>query len=208
MKAKLRAVLLLLMDLAMVVMEWRALSDTWRGSGTKMLRYYTNDSNILAMAVCAVCLPVGLFCLLKDRPLPKWMQRIRHIAASCLMVTFIVAACILVPMEAHNTFYDFMIEGDYLYVHTLCPLLMLLSVAVQGGKRLTAKHALAAVIPTAIYGAVSIFMNIRGAYEGPYPFLRVMRQPVYMSVLWCIVIVGGNFCIAWLAGKLAGGKKV
>lgn len=207
MKAKLRAVLLLLMDLAMVVMEWNVLSDTWRGSRTRMLRYYTNDSNILAMVICGGCLLAGIVCLLRGCPMPKWTQCIRHIGASCLMVTFIVAACILVPMEAGNTFYGFMLEGSSLYVHTVCPLLMLLTVAVQDGQRLTAKHAWTAVIPTAVYGAVSIGMNIRGAYEGPYPFLRVMRQPVYMSVLWCIAIVGGNFVIAWLVGKLAGGKK-
>ena len=40
--------------------------------------------------------------------------------------------------------------------------------------------------------------------EGPYPFLYVYKQPVYMSVLWCVIILGGAYLIAlllWLTGK-------
>jgi len=34
--------------------------------------------------------------------------------------------------------------------------------------------------------------------NGPYPFLRVNEQPVYMSVLWVAVIMGGAYLLAWL----------
>ena len=38
--------------------------------------------------------------------------------------------------------------------------------------------------------------------EGPYPFLRVYEQPVYMSIIWVIVILGSAYGIAFLLASL------
>lgn len=206
MRMRIRTALLLLIDLAMVALEWRALSGAWRDSGVRMLRYYTQDSNLLAMAVCGVCLAGEVGCLIRNRPLQEWMRIARYISACCLMVTFLVAALVLAPMEPGETLRSIMLKGNLLYLHTVCPLMMLLSAMLHRGKRLTAKHALCALAPTVIYGAVSIAMNVRGAYSGPYPFLRVTRQPVYTSALWCVVIFGGNYAVARLIGRLSGGE--
>ena len=67
---------------------------------------------------------------------------------------------------------------------------------------LDAKSAFTATIPTLIYAIVLIILNILGVVDGPYPFLRVMNQPVYMSFVWFIVIVGGAFFLALLLQKL------
>ena len=55
-----------------------------------------------------------------------------------------------------------------------------------------------AVYFTIAYAIVFITLNILKVYEGPYPFLMVYKQPVYMSIIWFILIVGGAFGI----GKL------
>ena len=48
---------------------------------------------------------------------------------------------------------------------------------------------------TIAYAIVFITLNILKVYEGPYPFLMVYKQPVYMSIVWFILIVGGAFGI-------------
>lgn len=202
MKNKLMLLLLLAVDIAMVVMEWRVYSAEWRSSGPRMLRYYTNSSNVLAMLVCAVCAVCELACLMKGCALPGWTQVLRYVASCCLMVTLIVAACILVPMTPGESLYGFMIRGSYLYIHTLCPLIMLAACLLHGGTALTAKHALIAVAPTVVYGIITLIMNARRVYLGPYFFCRIDLQPWYMTCVWFTVIIGGNFIVSWLIGKL------
>ena len=62
-----------------------------------------------------------------------------------------------------------------------------------------------AIYFTLIYAAIFITLNILKVYEGPYPFLMVYKQPVYMSIIWFILIVGGAFGIGkgimWVKNK-------
>jgi hypothetical protein len=37
--------------------------------------------------------------------------------------------------------------------------------------------------------------------DGPYPFLHVYEQPVYMSIIWFAAILGGAYFMAWLLLK-------
>ena len=202
-KMRLHILLMLAIDLAMVAMEWSVLSRAWKSDGAWMLRFYTQSSNVLAMFVCAICAACEIFCLVRGCALPGWEQIIRYISTCCLMVTMIVAACILVPMDKSNTFRSFMLEGGLLYLHTLCPIVMLAGCLIHGGAPLTVQHALIAIIPTVIYGVVTLIMNAKRIYSGPYFFFRIHQQPWYMTVMWMCVIVGGNFVVSWLLGKLS-----
>lgn len=203
MRMRLHILLMLAIDIAMVAMEWPVISREWRSSGAWMLRYYTQSSNVLAMLVCAVCAACEVYCLVRGCALPRWEQMIRYISTCCLMVTMIVAACILVPMDKSQSFRGFMLEGGMLYLHTLCPLVMLAGCLLHGGAPLTAKHALIAVIPTVIYGIITLVMNAKRIYSGPYFFFEIYRQTWYETVMWFAIIIGGNFAVSWIVGKLS-----
>ena len=203
MKFNLHTLLLLAIDLAMIAMEGSTLARAWNSDGPRMLRFYTQSSNVLALFTCILCAACEIFCLVRGCALPRWEQIIRYISACCLMVTMIVAACILVPLDKGNTFRGFMLEGGLLYLHTLCPLVMLAGCLLHGGAPLTTAHAMIAVIPTIIYGIVTLIMNAKMIYIGPYFFFRIHQQPWYMTVMWMTVIVGGNFIVSWLLGKLS-----
>ncbi len=204
MKLRLLPLILLLIDAAMIYFESTTLSRIWRSSGPSMLRYYTQSSNVWALIACSVCAACEIVCLIGGYALPGWTRLVRFVATCCLMVTMIVAACILVPLSGNTSFRSFMLEGDMFYLHTLCPLLMLLTCLLHAGAPLTARHALIAIIPTVIYGAITLTMNIRRVYSGPYFFFEVYRQPVYMTVVWCFVIIGGNFLVSWLLTRVQG----
>jgi len=201
MKTQMKILLLLAVDIAMVAMEWPVISREWKSSGAWMLRFYTQSSNVLAMFVCAVCAACEIVCLVRGCALPGWAQLMRYVSACCLMVTMIVAACILVPMNPGESFRGFMLEGGLLYLHTVCPLVMLAGCMIAGGAKLTAVHALIAVIPTVIYGIITLVMNFKRIYAGPYFFFQIYRQPWYETVMWMAVIIAGNFIVSWLVGK-------
>ncbi len=202
-KLRLHILLMLAIDIAMIAMEWPVVSREWKSSGAWMLRFYTQSSNVLAMFVCIICAACEVVCLIRGCALPRWEQLIRYVSTCCLMVTMIVAACILVPMDRSQSFRGFMLEGALLYLHTLCPLVMFAGCLLHGGAPLTAKHAMIAVVPTVVYGIITLVMNAKRIYSDPYFFFRIYRQPWYETVMWFVIIIGGNFVVSWLLGKLS-----
>ena len=43
---------------------------------------------------------------------------------------------------------------------------------------------------TLLYGITLILLNVLKVVVGPYPFLMVYNQTVWMSILWCVIILG------------------
>ena len=136
---------------------------------------------------------------------PKTEDTDRVLAAGLLSVTFIVVLAVLSPMRGDgiNGWLYMLFNKDFTFLHTLCPILTILSfVLFEKEPHLNTKSAFTATIPTLVYAILLIILNIVGAVDGPYPFLRVMNQPLYMSFVWFIVIVGGAFFLALLLQKL------
>lgn len=190
-----RRKVMLALDILLILMELLALTVSWMESGARIFRYYTQDSNLLALMVSALCLAKNLSCIRRGTGMPGWTRKLRYLAASCLMMTLLVSAFLLVPVEGRG-FSAFMLEGKYLYLHTLCPLLMLLQLFLHAGPGLGEGDALAALVPTIIYGAVSLMMNAAQVYSGPYPFLRIREQEGYVTAVGCIAVLGVNYFAA------------
>lgn len=171
-----------------------------KSNGAGMLRFYTVDSNLLGAAACAVSVFFILRRQINGKAAPDWAEILKYVAVCCLMVTFLVVVLVLAPMFGGASAYRAMLtQGDMLYHHLLCPLLILLSFLLFD--RVPVKTAVAAgyaVIPTLLYAAVTVTLNILGIMEGPYPFLRVYDQPVWVSCVWFIVILVGAFGLAAL----------
>ena len=203
MKHVVRRRVMLALDIVMIALEAYALAHSWAESGAKLFRYYTQNSNILAMIVSIICLAQNIACLGRKSRMPGWTKKLRYLAASCLMLTLVIAGFFLVPTDSDLSFSSFMLQGKYLYLHTLCPVLMLVQLFVHAGPRLREKHALLALIPTVIYGAVSLMMNAWGVYSGPYPFLRVRSQEGYVTTVGCIAVLGVNYFISRVLAALS-----
>ena len=58
------------------------------------------------------------------------------------------------------------------------------------------------LIPTGIYGLILLVLNAAGVVKGPYPFLLVHAQPVYMTLVWILVILAANFALSLLVSAL------
>jgi len=201
-RLSLRMLMLLAADIALVALEFLVLQDTWRSSGTNMLRYYTHDSNLFALAVSFICALSTVYSLISGKKPHRLLKSLRLTAASGLMVTFLVCIFILGPLNGGPSISLYiaeirssMLEGSGLYLHTVCPLLLCFSfLFLEDAASLPRSHALLILPSTILYGAVTLFNNYTRAYSGPYPFFHVYRQPAYMTALWCVLILLG----AWL----------
>ncbi|MDD3214227.1 MAG: hypothetical protein PHY64_11165, partial [Eubacteriales bacterium] len=193
-----RRAALLILNAAIILLELQGLRLSVQAFGVSLVQFYTQDSNLLALAA-SLTLVFALLKNGKDGSIPKWVSLFNYMAACCLAVTFVVVVCVLSPMEGEGGYTVMLLSGSMLYHHLLCPVLMLFSfVVLEPAPSPARKYALVALAPTAIYAAAAIALNLVGVLDGPYPFLHVTTQPVYESVLWFAVILGGAYAIARL----------
>ena len=201
----------LAVNLAVVALEVVGAALMSRESGLGMFWFYTVDSNLLAMLACAVCAFFEARGLVRGEPMPPFAKTLKYVAASCLALTFAVVICVLVPMSGPHALEYALLRGSMLYHHLLCPIGVIASYALlEREPPLKRGSMIWALLPTAAYAAVTVACNAAGVLEGPYPFLRVNEQPLYMTAVWAVVILGGALLLAWavsMAGRARRSKN-
>ena len=116
-----------------------------------------------------------------------WTVYQRYISSCMLLMTFIVTTCVLVPMGGDAK--QLLFSGNGLYHHLLVPILSIASyLLIEQHVKSPSAIAVPTVI-TFIYGAVMLWLNYRGLFDGPYPFFRVKQQSAGSTVLWMAVLI-------------------
>ena len=178
-------------NLLIVIFEVIALILYMNRNHTLSLEFYTMDSNILALIT-------SILFLVFYKKEYKWINNLRFITTSCLMVTFIVVVTVLIPVYKYN-YQDFLLRGSMLYLHILCPVISTISYIFFEKK--SQKNYLG-VVSIIVYDLILITLNLLKIVDGPYPFLRIYEQSVLMSIIWFILITGGCYIIGVLLNKL------
>ena len=164
-----------------IVLEVIGLSLSFKRSRWRMLQFYTQLSNIIAL------LSSLLFLFAAEKA--AWL---RFTGVCMLIMTFFVTLLILVPMGAG--FKKMMLTNSGLFHHTLCPILSAASYI------LWEPHTTLWVIPvvlTFIYGMIMLCLNWKEIVDGPYPFFRVRHQSALATVLWYIALIAAILLISF-----------
>ena len=167
--------------------------------GAGLFFYYTELSNILVLLSSFFFLLSFFFNVWKGCGTNFPTHLFRFAATSASTLTFLVVVTVLIPMVGAPV--QLLFGGSMLFHHTLCPLLSMVSFMLfekEETRNLKYKHLPFALIFTLIYGAIFIVLNVLRVYDGPYPFLRVYNQPVWMSIIWFVVIIGMAGLISFL----------
>jgi hypothetical protein len=210
-KSKIKLKIALILNIIIVIFEILGVILTFKRLGVGTLKYYTTESNLLAFVSSAIFTYYSIKALKKDNPkiIPNWIKIFKFMTTTCLTVTFIVVVAVLAPFS-EGGYKHMLFDRDLLYYHLLCPLISIISfIFFETNSSFSIKHSLIATIPTIIYAAISVTLNILYIMRGPYPFLYVYEQPVYMSIIWTILIVGGAFLLNTLlriSGKVISNK--
>ena len=189
---------MLYLDIVIILGEIVGLVLATFENGWGQFVFYTQNSNyfLLAATLAHFC------CLLKKKPVPKAVNRLKYIASCTTTVTFVVAVTVLLPMYKRP--YITFLNGANIFQHTLCPILGFASLPFMDP--VEKRDCRLALIPTGLYALLFVPLNYFRVYDGPYPFLRVHSQPWYMSVLWLFAIGAVSFVIAVLLRKVCGKK--
>ena len=202
MNEKLRKVILIVIQLGVAVLECIGIVICYRDFGWRMIQYYTEDSNIFSMLACLNMAAFTLRELLTGKETPQWACRMSYMATCYLTLTFLVVLFVLGPDPSMGGYMGVLVKGASLEHHTLCPIFSVLSFLFLEKEPLGRHEVLVSLIPTFVYGAVVIILNLLHILDGPYPFLHIYRQTIQMSFFWAVLIFGGAFVISALLWQL------
>lgn len=156
----------------------------------EMFIYYTNLSNLIALLSCLLTLGTHFF--FPEGSFARFASLLRYVATCMTTVTMLVVVCVLVPMQGIKMLY----QGNFFCFHLVCPALMLSSFLSCKETLFSKKQAYIGTLPTLLYGTAALVANCLGILNGPYPFLMVRNQPVYVSVFWCVAVFGIAYGVA------------
>lgn len=198
----------ILCNAAIVRMELWAIPMSWDGVHEQMFTFYTENSNLFAMAVSALMVLCQIWALIFGREIPRWVKNLKYMATCCLALTLLTVVFVLAPMYGPSGHYIMLCTSSMLYNHLLNPVVACLSfVLFERQPALPKRAVFYPLIPTLLYGLPVLALNILKVMEGPYPFLKVYQQPLWASCAWAVAIIGGNLLIARALWALGGNKQ-
>lgn len=191
-------------NLLVFAFELIGLHKVYGEVGNMWLIYYTQLSNIFLLVAAVINIVGAARCLVsgRDGNLPMCAWRIFHAAVSATTVTFLVVVLVLSWM--YGDLWYILTAGSMLYTHTLCPLIALGTFVGFAPKEFKKVDAIKATSFTVVYGLIAIVLNVARVLEGPYPFLYVYEQPVWVTVFWIVTIISGAYALSRLilVGKI------
>ncbi len=187
------------MNLAIIFFEIIGFMLAFSYNGWNVFVYYTQDSNALALiaAILFVCSAMWQEQGHKHKKFDKFVHMLKYMAVVSVTLTLIVVITIL-SWTTKYTLWQLLTQHSMLFHHTICPILCIVSFLFCEKYNYQKKHAWVGIGFTLMYAVVTIFLNLIGELEGPYPFLKVYSQPWWASLLWCVTILGGAYAIARL----------
>ena len=182
---------LLILNILIILLEILGFALTLKLTKSIAIQYYTEDSNLL-MLITSI---IFTYYLIAKKEIPKWLDILYHMAVLGLTITFLVVLFVLAPMYNFN-YVGLLFNGIMLFFHTLCPILAIVTYLFFYKNKITKKHLPYTMLFTIIYSVIIIICNICRVIEGPYPFLMIYKQPIYLSIIWVIVIDGGAYLLS------------
>lgn len=120
---------------------------------------------------------------------------LRYVSTACLVLTLV--GTFYVATTTGENYLDSFIKGSHLFNNLLCPIVSFVSFTMfEGDKRLNKKKTIwYALIPTVIYGIIMLVCNVTNTFTGPYSFMMINDNPVYVTVIVFIVTIILNYVI-------------
>ena len=167
-----------ILNLIIVILELITLSREIKEKRFKKgFVYYTQLSNRLTLTSSILLVIFGQ---------KKYVEIFRFLSVSMLVMTFFVTAFVLVPMSGKVK--AFLWTGNGKYHHVIIPILSAVSYLFTEDKA-PLRWIWLPILVTLIYGLIIIYLNIKEIIEGPYPFFKIKKIGMKMTVIWMAALL-------------------
>lgn len=153
--------------------------------------YYSDNAGMFALSSSIIYV---IIVLAKKEPNFLCLA-LRYVSTACLVLTLV--GTFYVATTTGENYLDSFIKGSHLFNNLLCPIVSFVSFTMfEGDRRLNKKKTIwYALIPTVIYGIIMLVCNVSNTFTGPYSFMMVNDNPVYLTVIVFIVTIILNYVI-------------
>lgn len=153
--------------------------------------YYSDNAGMFALSSSIIYVIVVL-----TKKEPNFLSlALRYVSTTCLVLTLV--GTFYVATTTGENYLDSFIKGSHLFNNLLCPIVSFVSFTMfEGDRRLNKKKTIRyALIPTVIYGIIMLVCNVSNTFTGPYSFMMINDNPVYVTVIVFIVTIILNYVI-------------
>lgn len=153
--------------------------------------YYSDNAGMFALSSSIIYVIVAL-----TKKEPNFLSlALRYVSTTCLVLTLV--GTFYVATTTGENYLDSFIKGSHLFNNLLCPIVSVISFTLfEGDRRLNKKKTIwYALIPTVIYGIIMLVCNVSNTFTGPYSFMMINDNPVYVTVIVFIVTIILNYVI-------------
>ena len=153
--------------------------------------YYSDNAGMFALSSSIIYVIIVL-----AKKEPNFLSlALRYVSTTCLVLTLV--ATFYVATTTGENYLDSFIKGSHLFNNLLCPIVSSISFTMfEGDRRLNKKKTIwYALIPTVIYGIIMLVCNVSNTFTGPYPFMMINDNPVYLTVIVFVVTIILNYVI-------------
>lgn len=161
--------------------------------GLKTFRMFTVLSNMLVAIASAMTIPFAVDGIIKKNyHLPRWIVALTFTGVTCVTLTFLIALTVL---SAHAGFVEMMLAGGNLYLHTLVPIMAIVSfLFVNAYHTVKLRTCFIAIIPVFFYAmtyliSVAVIGQENGGWRDHYHFLEIM--PWYAALALILSLAFG-----------------
>ena len=153
--------------------------------------YYSDNAGMFALSSSIIYV---IIVLAKKEPNFLCLA-LRYVSTTCLVLTLV--GTFYVATTTGENYLDSFIKGSHLFNNLLCPIVSFVSFTMfEGDRRLNKKKTIwYALIPTVIYGIIMLVCNLTNTFTGPYSFMMINDNPVYVTVIVFIVTIILNYVI-------------
>ena len=163
--------------------------------GIKTFRMFTVLSNILMALAAALSIPFAVDGIRnRNFHLSRWIVNLSFVSVTGVSLTFLLSLCLLAPQMG---FVRIMVAEGNLFLHTLVPILSILSfIFINDYHTVRIRTSLVAIIPVSIYAVIYLIFVIfigeeNGGWRDHYHLEDLMPWP-----LVAILVFGITFGIA------------
>ena len=146
-------------------------------------RYFTTDSNVLCALSCLCTLPWLIGAMFSGEScLPRPLLLFRFAGTAAVTVTFLTVMAFLGP----TTGYRPLLTGHGFWMHLLCPVLAVLSLALEKSEPFSFPETLWGMLPTVVYSLVYLYEVVlkKDGWEDFYGFDRGGKWPVSIVLMY------------------------
>ena len=189
---------ILVFALAGMILQFSVSRPWWSA-----FRLFALYSSLLMLPACSMhAVFEGRILRSKGFFVPSFVHICKYVSACCAAVTFLGSIFVIAPLSGGiRALPDLMLRMPGLFLRLLCPLSAVVSCMYVDRTALPDRRvAVLPVMAAGFYALLLILLNLTRTLRGPYPFLLLYEQPIWLSILWFVLLfalVGAVSLLIW-----------